>query len=312
MTLPVPSSSGFDPQAGINGGLRAVASEVSDGAKNIGYFDLRCPNLVPLNFTVASGGIPAFASAGAAQIDSFAVPGGFMEFSQATAQTLLPRRVAASEAKGWELGLDQVDNETVEYVPGGNSLGNPFAATIGTTNPFFIRALVEVTNADGMDQFVFGFRKQEAYQPTAAFLAATDPIYTDFAAMGFAGIVVSANPVRIITDLNDSGVPVVSLAGFNWVDGLVHSLEIRVSGRRALYFINGIKLGSRVVKDGLGNTIAGQDTRTPPAFNFDLADVVVPFIFSRQDALLSTWFLRRLQVGPLFEEGLDDNNRPVR
>jgi len=39
---------------------------------------------------------------------------------------------------------------------------NPLAMTIGTDPAFYFKAKFEITDADGMDQFLLGWRKFEA------------------------------------------------------------------------------------------------------------------------------------------------------
>lgn len=314
MALPVSSSARPVPNNGVNGGRPVYANQMSDGARGLNVFNAKAFRTAPLTLNTSAGGVPALPTAGAAQVNQVYTPFGMIEMYQQTAQTLLPRLVAASESKGLEVALDQVNNETVEYVPGGNYIGSPYAYTVGTSAPATFRVSLEIEDADGMDQMVIGWRKVQAYQAAAGFITAVDPLYTDFAAIGFAGAVANPNPLRVITDLNDTGTPVITALGFTWADGLIHTLEVRVTGRRALYFINGKRLGDTISKDGLGNTITSQSPITPPAFSFDVGDVLVPFAFFRQDAALSpaylssTALLGAVYAGPLSELGLDPSN----
>jgi hypothetical protein len=64
-----------------------------------------------------------------------------------------------------------------------------------------------------------------------------------------------------------------------------------------------------VAKDGLGASITAQITAGQPAYSFTSALALIPFIFIRQDAALSTVFLRKLTVGQLLEDNLDRSAR---
>ncbi len=252
-----------------------------------------------------SGALAALPTASASQVDTILTRGGVgWDMFQTTAQTLGPAYTAGS---GLEIALDQVDNETVEYVPGGNNSFNPFGMTVGTDSNFFFRARFTLADASGLDQFGIGWRKQETFAAPTSFLTTGDGIYTDFALFGFAGTVANPNPVRISTDLNNSGSSTVSAAGFTWADGLTHQLEVRVVGRKALFYINGVLLGGSVSKDGNGAAITAQSTTTGPVFSFDATDFLVPFIFCRQDADVGTVFLVDYEIGHLVDIGLDPN-----
>ncbi len=261
----------------------------------------------PLILNMA-GALAALPTAAAAQVDTILTRGGVgWEMYQTTAQTLGP---AYTSGSGLEIALDQVDNESVEYVPGGNNTFNPLARTLPSSTAagdtdFFFRAKFTLTDASGMDQFGIGWRKQEAFAVPTSF--AVDGIYTDFALFGFAGTAAAANPVRIATDLNNGGTATVTTTGFTWADGLTHELQIRVIGRRAFFLINGIMLGNPVAKDGNGAAITSQNTLTGPVFSFDAGDQLVPFIFCRQDADLTPAFLVEYEIGALVDVGLDPN-----
>lgn len=236
------------------------------------------------------------------QTDRMSLPGGgghYVDLFQTTAQTLMP----LENTLGLEIALDQVDNETVEYVPGGNSARSPFAFTVGTDSDFFIRAKFAVTDVSGTDQFFVGFRKQEAFAVPTALVNAGDGIYTDFG-----GLLLKSGDVFTLTDLNNSGSAVGTDTLFNWADTEIHQLEVRVVGGKALYLINGVRLGNPVAKDGDGTAITSQSTNTGAVFTFDSGDVLVPTIIVRQDADLTPVYLRELEIGHLTQRGLDPNN----
>jgi hypothetical protein len=227
-----------------------------------------------------------------------------IELYQTTAQTLMPSRHAT---KGLEIGLDEVNNESAEYVPGGNHAANPLGCLAGTDPGVLIRATLEIADVSGSDQLVIGFRKQENYVVPTSFLSTGDALYTDFYGIGFSGAA-DPNDVKTVKDLNNAGSTVVFDTNFNFADGGIHTLEVRVKGRKVQCFINGVALGGVVKKDGVGAVLTAQQTYTPPAFTFDAGDFLIPFIFSRYDATTpGAIYLRSLWCGQLVEDGLDPN-----
>jgi len=317
MTLAVPTTRQY-PGRGANGGQPVYAHQMSDGAYGRNYASLR-PKTKPLVHTIGAGGITAFGAVSATQIDVISFPDNqiLIEMYQNTAQTLLPRLVVGTETDGLEIGLDLVDNETVEYVVGGNHNANPYAYTVGTSAPAAFRCTMRLADGSGTDNFGIGWRKVQAYAAAVApiFLAATDPTYTDFVFLGVAAAGVDQPIIRTCTDLNDSAVPVLGSTGITWADGKVHTLEVRIYGRRVVYFINGKRMGDRVSKDGLGAALTAQDGLTPPVFNFDTGDILVPFIFNRFATttpglihIVPNGVLPGIEVGPLSEMGLDNAN----
>lgn len=319
MTMPVSTDGGFTPSRGVNGGNKVYADRLSDGAIRRNYASLR-PKTKPRVLTIASGGVPALPTASATQIDLLEFPNNLIEIEmyQNTAQTLMPRLVVGSETAGLEIGLDAVDNETVEYVVGGNHLANPYAYTVGTSKPYFFRATITLTDGSGTDNLGIGWRKVQAYAAATdpIFLAATDPIYTDFCFLGIAAAAADNPTLRTVTDVGNTGVPVVTSTGFTWADGKTHCLEIRLYGTHAYYYINGVKLGGGpITVDGLGAALTSQTPLAQPAVTFTAADVFVPFIFNRfattspaaiYISALGTY--PGIEVGPLSEIGLDPNN----
>ncbi len=277
-----------------NGGVTAV--KLSDHLKKGKYFFEKFSGQ-PLAFTHTSG-VPAFASAAQGQVDLLYTAGGhYIELYQSTAQTLMPLAHATS---GLEIGLDQVDNESAEYVPGGNRTTNPYAFLTGTDGDFFIRAQLEITDASGSDQLVVGFRKVQTYQVPTSFLTTGDAGYTDFAAIGFAATKANPNPVKCATDLNDSGSTTVSATGFTWADTKIHELMIEVIARVPHYYINGVELGGTVSYDATGTAITAQATTSCTAYLFDSGDTVEPFVFVREDAdLTDAVYLKELEIGPI-------------
>lgn len=266
------------------------------------------PSIQPgfLNLGVA-GGVPAFPTAAAGQTDTaYCENGVVLELFQTLAQTVMPTIHAT---KGLNIAGDQTDNDALEIVVGNNSTVSPNAVLLGTDANCFFRVTLELTDVSGSDEVVVGWRKQQTYSQSAAFDGTTDPVYTDFAAIGIVGS--SDGSIHTVTDLNDSGVPVKTDTAFDWADTKIHTLEVRVVGRRVKYYINDKILGSTISKDALGVAITAQPTVSGAAFTFDTADTIIPFIFLRQRGadLNEGIYIRDLEAGFLSEIGLSNSER---
>lgn len=254
--------------------------------------------------------VPTFPTAAQDNIDllTFADAMGNrgIELYQTTAQTLMP---SIHASKGLLVGCDVANNEAIELVPGGNRASNPLGYTAGTGPGVFLRATFEFADVSGTDQFIVGFRKQEAYVVPTSFLSAGDALYTDFIGIGFSGAA-DPNDVKIMSDLNNGGSTTVTDTLFNWADGLSHKLEIRIRKRVAEFYINGVKLGDTVRKDAAGASITAQPTASYSAFTVDSGDFMIPFIFHRYDATTpGAVYISRIECGQLLEVGLDPANR---
>lgn len=293
---------GYNPETD-----RTYANQLSE-ALRLGKYMLfdRPPSVFVMN---NSGAIPALYTAVQGQVDAILVPGAlgnnYLELFQSTAQALPP----VYNAKGIEIGGDAVDNECLEIVPGGNNAHNPLGYTAGTDPGVFIRATLEIADVSVNDQMVIGFRKQEAYAVPTSFLDTEDALYTDFFGIGFSGTAATQD-VKTVQDLNNSGAVTARDTGFNWADGGIHQLEIRVRARKAEVLINGVRLGDTVRKNALGTAITAQPTTGIPSFTFDSGDFLIPFIFNRRGATAANAnYLRRLEVGQLAEIGLQPEYR---
>lgn len=214
---------------------------------------------------------------------------------QTTALTLFPRY----HADGLIISGDLVDNEAVEYVPGENTGRNMFGCTVGTDEMLF-RCNIKIADVSGSDQFLVGWRKQEAFAVPTSFLSTGDGVYTDFYGIGFASAAANPNNVYVAHDLNNSGSTTTGDTLFNWADGENHELTVIVQANgKPLVMINGVVLGDTVKKDGLGATITAQATKNPTSFTFDSGDFLVPFVFIRHDTTTPGVFnLREYAVGP--------------
>lgn len=273
-------------------------------------FLLEMPHMSPVVLN-CSGAIPALYTAAAAQVDVIDPLTGFgpgIEMYQTTAQALPP---AVHASKGLVIGGDLVDNESVEYVPGGNRASNPLgytAPTSGQLNPDLSRVhsiTLELADVSGSDQLLLGWRKQEAYQVPVSLLTTGDALYTDFFGIGFSG---TANPnvIKVMTDINNGGSTLVTSTLFTVPDNGIVKLEVRIVGRRAVYLINGVRVGNVIKQDGVGTTIASQSTITPPTYTIDVGDFMIPWFFTRYDTTApGNIYVRRWECAPLRALGLE-------
>lgn len=299
----------FDPAIGSQPHERVYANALSEGLRTAKYLLLNKPSVHPFVFTTATQ-VPALPTASQGQIDTVFLPQALgcnvLEMFQTTAQSKFPAIVAA---EGLEIGLDLVDNETVEYVPGGNHTFNPLAYTVGTTPGVLIRLKVKMADVSGTDQFLVGFRKQESYAVPTSLLSTGDGIYTDFFGIGLSG---TANPndVKTMSDLNNGGSTTVTDTLFNVADGDIVQYEVRVRAGVVTAYINGVRLGDTVGKDGDGTAITSQATAATAAFTFDTGDLLIPTIIHRYVTTTpGVVYLRRLEVAQLLEVGLQPEGR---
>lgn len=267
---------------------------------------------------LVTSGAPSFAQGATIMMQT--PVGAIWDVFGTTAQTLLPTLTAGT---GLEIGLDQVNNEAVEYVPFQNSAYNPFAYTVGTTQPMLFRAAFKFADVSGSDQFLLGWRKQEAFGVPTSFLTTGDGTYTDFFGVGFAATAANPNIVYTAWDVENTGSTTTKSTLFGWADGETHVLEVRLYGAKVKVLINGCPLDGTPIKiDGIGASMTAESTsgQGPAGFNaqdqdadtikgFNTGDVLIPFIFSRFDATSpGAIHLRAVQLGPLSEFGLDPNN----
>lgn len=314
---------GSDPSRCVREGYKLNQFMMSDAVRAgkvmaFGHLGASIPSTRPLilqhGTQAAPVSVPTLPTAVQDNIDTIMLPGcignNIVEMHQTTAQTLMPLLHAT---KGWEIALDQVDNETVQYVLGGNNANNPLSYLVGTDPGMVLRATFEITTNNGSDQFGILVRKQENYVVPTSFLSGGSSGYTDCALFGYAAAVTSPNVIRASTTVG-SAVSVVSSTGFTVTSGSIITLEMRIrQGGKVTYFINGSSCdgGSRVTKDGAGTTITSQTPTQPNSYTFTSGLRLIPSIFVRQDAATTTVFLRRLFCGPLVEDGLDMPNLSV-
>jgi hypothetical protein len=159
----------------------------------------------------------------------------------------------AQHANGLNIGMDQTENDGVE-IGQGIAATAKHAFTVGTSDPFFVRAKFSIADVSGTDDCAIGFRKAEAYQ-------ANIDDYDEMAALN----VISGN-ITIETILNNNAT-VSTDTTEDWADTETHELEVRVDGSgNVTYLVDGVAPG------------------TVAAFEFDTAEVVVPFMYFLHDA----------------------------
>jgi hypothetical protein len=152
---------------------------------------------------------------------------------------------------GLNIGMDQTDNDGVEIVPNGITSLSPTAFVVGS-GAFYARLKAKIAVVAGTDDFLFGFRKAEAFQ-------ANVDDYDEMAAFNLI-----AGDLNIETILNGAGTTTTDttndVADTEYVD-----LEVHVA-----------KSGAVTYK------LFGDAPATVAAFTFDAGEVVVPFIFLLQ------------------------------
>ena len=175
-------------------------------------------------------------------------------------QTIIVPVLITTPQEGWNIGLDATDNDGWEYAFGPTIFQNlrGLSFKIGTDQAFYAKIKLAIADASGTDDFIFGFRKQEAAQGTSVVT------YTDFAGIG-CNAAAAAMAIKLRTQLNTAA-PTNTDTTQTWADAAVKTLGVFVSaGGIVTYQIN-----------GAAPTVTA-------AFTFDDTDVVIPFIYLRYD-----------------------------
>lgn len=153
---------------------------------------------------------------------------------------------------GLDISQDQTDNDGVELVFGAlNATGN-YTKTVGTDAGFCLRVKMKIADVSGTDDLAIGWRKNEASQAN----------FDDYDEL--ASINNILGQVYTETILNNAATVTTTATGTVWLDAAVHTEEVCISGRRAYYYFDGVRIQKTV------------------AYDFDAAEVVVPFIFFLQ------------------------------
>jgi hypothetical protein len=304
-----------DPESpGVQNQSKVWANDFSDGLRKSKYMLIdrfsSQPMILQYGTQAAPAAIPALPTAVVDGVNVLFFPDAFghraIEMYQTTAQTAFP---SIHASKGLLVGGDLVNNEGLELVPGGNRASNPLGYLAGTDPGVLIRATIEVADASGSDQLFLGWRKQENYVVPVSFLSGGDALYTDFVGIGFSGST-DPNKVQIMSDIGNAGSTIVTDTGFTFADNGIHQIEVRIKGRRASFNINGGALGDTIRKNGLGASITAQPTRLGSSYTVTSGLFMVPTFFHRYDLTTpGNVYLRRLEIGPLAEVGLQPENR---
>ena len=153
----------------------------------------------------------------------------------------------------------------------GITAGSKAAFTVGTDGPFHFTVKMKVTDVDGSDDLLVGFRKAEAYQ------AAVDN-YDEMAAFNLNGTGTTTKIIQTETIINGAATVTTALTTSTWADTATHLLTVQVARDGAVtYLVDGVAPAEAV------------------AFSFDVGEVVVPFMYMIHDAayceslILSLW-----------------------
>lgn len=163
-------------------------------------------------------------------------------------QTLLSPVYDAT--KGLDISQDQTDNDGVQYTFGSLGVEGPFTYTVGTDSAF-IKIKFRIADVSGTDDCAVGFRKNEAVQANI----------DDYDEAAFVNVILGA--VKVETILNNAAT-ITTDSGQTWADDATHTIEVQLKGRRVVTLFDGAPLA------GI------------PEYNFDNAEVVVPFFFFLQ------------------------------
>lgn len=191
------------------------------------------------------------------------------QFIMGAGQTIIAPRM---DANGLLVSLDLTLAEGAEYNFGAARLNSRHAFTIGTSPAFFFELRFRINDMDGADPYIFGFRKVEANN-------ANWQAYTDYATIGMLASS-SATAIITATELNSAGTTITNTTDLWGGDGTTNTLRVNVDATgNVTYLIN-----------GLAPTVA-------VAFQFDNADVVVPFIHLLHSASPTQVELVSMKIG---------------
>ncbi len=209
-----------------------------------------------------TGGAPTGAT-GNVNLVSMQTGAVMQEFVVGAGQTILQPIMGAN---GLIINGDIANAEGYEY-------NFPYHQyTIGTSDPFAFELSLYINDMDGAAPYVFGFRKTEANN-------ANWGNYDTYATMG---MIAASSIVNVVlaTELNGAGQTVTNTTDAWGGDGSTNTL--------------------RVLVDGTGNvtyTINGVAPSVTAAFQFDNADVVIPFIRIEHNANATNVAMTRMRIG---------------
>lgn len=177
---------------------------------------------------------------------------GFMmeQFVLGAGQTIIK---PVMDANGLLISGDLTATEGFEYNLGAARTNSRSAFTIGTSAAFFLEIELYVADMSGGNPYMIGFRKSEANNATFA-------NYTDYAAIGLNSVTSGTNVV-ILDELNSGGQTATDTTDAWGGDASSQTLKVLVSAAGVVTF-----------------EVGGSAASAAPAYTFDNADVVVPFI----------------------------------
>jgi len=177
-------------------------------------------------------------------------------------QTLKPAIVA----NGLDIGGDQTSTEGYElFTHMMLATGAPFIAQRDAA--FYFKCKLEITDADGLDTLIVGFRRAEAQQ-------SAHTAYADYAGLGLS---TAADPmaVKTITELNGGGTTVTDTTQ-TLAQGTAVQFKVLVSAAGVVTFQHDIVTPGTLAAP----TAAGTMT-------FDIDDPVIPFVHFLNSANLA-------------------------
>lgn len=181
---------------------------------------------------------------------------GQYEWNVIGTQTILAPKL---DTFGLNLVQDNTSGDGIELCIGQTSL-SPMAFTINSDAAFFMQAVFKVQDVSGINPLIIGFRKAQAFDATLS-------NYTDFATIGIVG---TAGHIQLQTQLNGGGVVTTDTTQVA-TDGAVMQFKVKVSSTGVVTYEYNYQTPTVVA-----------------AFQFDSADVVIPFIRSTEAADITT------------------------
>ena len=181
---------------------------------------------------------------------------GQYEYNVIGTQTIL---APSLDTFGLNLVQDNTAGDGIELSMGQTAI-SPMAFTINEEAAFFLQAVFQVQDVSGCNPLLIGFRKAQAFNATLS-------SYTDFASIGIVG---TAGHVQLQTQLNTGGVVTTDTTQVA-VDGATIQFKIKISATGVVTY--------------------EYNYQTPvvvAAFQFDSADVVIPFIRFTEAADITT------------------------
>ncbi len=241
--------------------------KMTDDARKYGYAFYNGRQMP--NISLANGyGDP---SGTAAALNRAFFPGSFPLVASYSAlgagQTLLGPLLDTT-GEGLDISQDQTDDEGCQYTFGANNSYGPYAWTVGTHNGF-IRIKMKIADVSGTDDLCVGLRKVEAIQANV----------DDYDEAAFLNVILG--DIKTETILNNA-TTVTTDTTQDWADAATKTLEVQLIGRQVRFLVDDIAVSN------------------VPAFNFDSAEVVVPFFYFLQATTTpGKVFWKEVEVGRL-------------